>query len=63
MGMIQQVSTWDLNQIVPITLQSQAALTGNFVVSINADVNGYEYTVRGVTGDVAFGSGLYGERD
>lgn len=32
-------------------------------MSINGDVNGYEYTVRGATGDVAFGSGLYGEND
>lgn len=50
MGMIQQVSTWDLNEVIPITLQGEAARTGNFVVSINAGVNGYDFTVTGDTG-------------
>lgn len=33
-------------------------------MSINADVNGYEWTITSSTGsDVGFGDGLYGEND
>jgi len=33
------------------------------VVSINADVNGYDWTITGQSGDVAFGDGVYGGKD
>lgn len=33
------------------------------MVSINAGVNGYDWTVTGSSGQVAFGEGLYGEND
>ena len=41
-----------------------AESTGAFVVSINADVNGYNWTITSDTGsDVGFGDGYYGEND
>ena len=33
------------------------------MVSINADVNGYDWTVTGSSGTAAFGDGLYGGND
>jgi len=41
-----------------------AEAVGAFVVSINADVNGYSWTVTSDTGsDAGFGDGYYGEND
>jgi hypothetical protein len=45
---------------VPIVQNIDQAATGTFVVSINADVNGYDWTVTGLGGSVGFGDGLYG---
>jgi hypothetical protein len=61
---MQQVSTWDLNHIIPVVQNFSAEAVGAFVVSINADVNGYSWTITSDTGsDVGFGDGYYGEND
>jgi hypothetical protein len=60
--MMQAVSTWDLNEIIPI-VQNIDFSAGTYAVSINADVNGYDWTITGLTGTVGFGNGLYGEKD
>jgi hypothetical protein len=61
--MIQQVSTWDLNHIIPIVQNIDPSYTGSVLVSLNADVNGYNWTLTGTPGTIGFGTGLYGEND
>jgi hypothetical protein len=40
------------------------SFTGQVLVSINADVNGYNWTLTSDGGsDIGFGQGLYGEND
>ena len=53
-----------MNHIIPITQNIDPTVIGSAAVSINADVNGYDWTITSSTGsDIGFGDGNYGEND